>query len=158
MAQHRKPQQSLDHSFTQFEIKKFLHLLWFEEKSIIRIIIVLIGYSSNHILSDRINRSILSKYSRERKRKEEKGEYVQNTSIFEEYLQRFANSRKNAQSRCEDKSFPRAAFSSSLSPLEPRLPPFRHGEIRDRRKMSATVTRHFLRFEAKVESLSRTKE
>lgn len=105
----------------------------------------MIGYSSNHILSDRINRSILSKYSRERKRKEEKGEYVQNTSIFEEYLQRFANSRKNAQSRCEDKSFPRAAFSSSLSPLEPRLPQFRHGEIRDRRKMSATVTRHFLR-------------
>lgn len=64
---------------------------------------------------------------------------------LEEHLQRFANSRKNAQSRCEDKSFPRAAFSSSLSPLEPRLPQFRHGEIRDRRKMSATVTRHFLR-------------
>lgn len=40
----------------------------------------MIGYSSNHILSDRINRSILSKYSRERKRKEEKGEYVQNIS------------------------------------------------------------------------------
>lgn len=105
MAQHRKPQQSLDHSFTQFEIKKFLHLLWFEEKSIIRIIIVLIGYSSNHILSDRINQSILSKYSRERKRKEEKGEYVQNTFALEEHLQRFADCAKMRKAAARTKVF-----------------------------------------------------
>lgn len=46
------------------------------------------------------------------------------------------------------KDFPRVAFSSSLSPLDPRLPRFYHGEIRVRgrtRKMPATrtVTRHF---------------
>lgn len=42
--------------------------------------------------------------------------------------------------KCAD--FPRAAFSSSLSPLEPRLPPFYHGEIRVRDRRRAKCLPH----------------
>lgn len=66
--------------------------------------------------------------------------------------------------KCAD--FPRAAFSSSLSPLEPRLPPFYHGEIRVRDRRRAKCLPHaplrgilkrspLVRFGAKVESFSR---